>query len=411
MQSNRLATFAVLFLLVVLFGYVGYWIYTHYEREEVEVRTGESAAARRNPWLAAEQLLDRLGIRVESRSGRQYLTSPPASFGVLFVRDLGAPLPKARQDALLAWVEAGGHLVLSPGLVRDTDSGHSLLARFGITLEGNREGETEIKSGPDRKGDSETATQSKPADASETDAETEIPVISLPDSEEELHIGFDADRWFTVDSDYEHWEAPGDDAPNLLMFPWGDGRVTFLSDDRFWDNGRIGNQDHALLLARLAEGYDRAWLLYSSQMPSLPRLLWRKAPYLVTSLALLTVLLLWWMARRTGPRLYHAYDQRRDLLEHLQAAAEFAWRTDRSTGLLETGRRQVERRWLISHPRLQHMAPAERCNWLAEHTGMTARSIEQALYGDAAEGAQLIKNTTILQRLLSALHPQSGNRE
>ncbi|MEJ2593122.1 MAG: DUF4350 domain-containing protein [Candidatus Thiodiazotropha sp.] len=436
MQSNRIATVAVIFLLVSLLGFTGYWFYNNYERVEEEVRTGQSAEARRNPWLAAEQLLDRLGLRVESRSGRRYLTSPPETVGVLFVRDLGAPLPQARQDALLAWAKGGGHLVLSPGLLRESDTDHSLLARFGITLESSDATETETQDGTDQPDDTENGSQSagdrngdaqtgsQPGSGTDTATckagvkrtdghthpDTQDFVISLPDSEESLHIGFDPDRWFTVDSDYEHWEAPGDEAPNLLVFPWGSGRVTFLSDDRFWDNDRIGDQDHALLLARLADGYDRAWLLYSSQMPSLLRLLWSKAPYLLTGLGLFTLLLLWWMTRRTGPRLYRAYDQRRDLLEHLQAAAEFAWRTNSSSGLLENARRQVERRWLSSHPRLQHLAQPARCQWLADRTGMTAQRIEQALYGNAAEGAQLIKNTTILQRLMSALHPQSGKR-
>lgn len=394
MQGNRVATAAVLFLLLCLIGVFAYWFYINFESVREEVRTGLSAQARRNPWLAAERLLDRLGIQVESRSGRHYLTTPPERIGVLFVKDLGAPLPQARQDALLTWVEAGGHLVLTPGLVHDADTGHSLLARFGIE--------------PGEAGKGVSAAGSEDGAPTETASETESRFITLPDNDEELQIDFDPEHRFTVNSDYEHWEAPGDDAPNLLIFPWGEGRVTFLSDNGFWDNGRIGEQDHALLLARLSEGYDRAWLLYSSQMPSLVRLLWRKAPYLLASLALFTILLLWWMTRRTGPRLYRAYTQRRDLLEHLQAAAEFAWRTDRSTGLLESARRQVERRWLASHPHLQRLERTERCRWLAERTGLTPQTIEQALYSNQAEGGQLIKNTIILQRLLSALHPQSG---
>jgi hypothetical protein len=396
MQSNRVASFAVLFLLASLIGIFAYWFYLNFEPVEKEVRSGLSVQARRNPWLAAERLLGRLGIQVESRSGRRYLTSPPEEIGVLFVKDLGAPLPRARQDALLAWVDAGGHLVLSPGLLHDSETDHSLLARFGVELVNDI---TLV---------SETGEGAEPEPGADSATDTQL--VALPESEEDLHIGFDPERWFYVDSENEYWETPVDTGPNMLIFPWGAGRVTFLSDNRFWDNERIGDGDHALLLARLVDGYDRAWLLYSSQMPSLPRLLWHQAPYLLTSLGVLAVLLLWWMTRRTGPRLYRAWSQRRDLLEHLQAAAEFAWRTDSSSGLLENARRQVERRWLASHPRLQRLEQTERCRWLAERTGLTSQTIEQALYGSHAEGGQLIKNTTILQRLLSALHPQTRKR-
>ena len=63
-----------------------------------------------------------------------------------------------------------------------------------------------------------------------------------------------------------------------------------------------------------------------------------------------------------------------------------------------------------SHPLLQRMEQAERCQWLAERTGLTAHSIEQALYAQEGEGGQLVKRSIYLQRLLSALHPQTKKR-
>ncbi|MCU7844403.1 MAG: DUF4350 domain-containing protein [Candidatus Thiodiazotropha sp. (ex Monitilora ramsayi)] len=383
MTSNRVAWVAVLLLLLFIVGSIGYWFWQNFEPVAEQVRTDMSTPARRNPWLAAERLLGRLGVGVESRSGRQYLTTPPDETGVLFVKDLGAPLPQARQTDLLSWVERGGHLVISPGRMIDDETGHPLLQYFGIET---------------------NASLFEPEEVDET------LTIALPDSEEEMEIGFDPDRWFLVESQYDHWEIPGDGNPQLLVFPWGDGRVTFLSDNRYWDNKRIGDEDHALLLARLSAGYDRAWLLYSSQMPSLLQLLWQWAPYLSISLILLIALTLWRMMERTGPRRMLVDSQRRNLLEHLKAASEYAWSTDPSTGLLEGARRQVEKRWLATHPLLQRLEQSERCQWLAERTGLTPQSIEQALYGHESEGGQLIKTTINLQRLLSALRPQTQKR-
>jgi len=383
-MDNRLVIrLAVLILLLTLSGLIGYWVWSNFESEPYTLRSEMSTEARRNPLLAAERLLTRLGLQVESQGGRKYLNEPPPQVGLLLVKDLGAPLPAGRVNALLEWVEAGGRLVVSPGLLQDEEVSHLIMDMFGVTYVRDTGDETE-----------------------------EADSISLPGQEERpLKVDFDADAWFEVESADEYWQAPAGDAPHLLIFDWGEGQVVFLSDSDFFTNQRIGEEDHAVFLAELAADQGRAWLLYSTQMPSLPALLWRWAPYLMSSLALLGLFLLWHFGRSAGPRLCTEEGQRRNLLEHLRASAEFAWRLDPKQGSLEAARRQVEKRWLASHPQLQRLEQGARCQWLAERTGMNAGSIEQALYQGQDEGGQLIKTTAILQRLLAALHPQTHKRE
>lgn len=377
-MSNRVVTgVALVILLLAVIALTGAWIKNNFEREPYTVRSEMSTEARRNPLLAAERFLSRLGLEAESQSGRKYLNEPPPGEGLLLVKDLGAPLPPARVNALLDWVEAGGRLVVSPSLLQNDEVSHLLMDMFGVTY---------VRGAGD---------------------ETEEPVsITLPGEEDRpLRIDFNADAWFEVESADEYWQAPAGDAPNLLIFKWGDGQVVFLSDSDFFNNSRIGEEDHAVLLASLAADQPKAWLLYSTRMPSLWALLWRWAPYHLTALMLLGLFLIWRFGRPSGPRLCTGEEQRRDLLEHLRAAAEYSWRLDPKRGALEGARRQVEKRWLASHPQLQRLEPRARCEWLAARTGMNAESIEQALYRGQDEGGQLIKTTAILQRLLAALHP------
>jgi hypothetical protein len=318
----------------------------------------------------------------------------------LLVRDLGAPLPQARIDALLAWVEEGGHLIAAPGRLQDAELSRPLLERFGVTQVHLWDSE-------------ELEWFQKAMEEAETEATepTEPTSILLPgDEEEPLNIEFDNGLWFEVDYPDEYWLAPDDKTPHLLIFPYGEGYVTLLSDSDFFDNLHIGDSDHAALLAELVTGHERVWLLYSSQMPSLPQLLWRWAPYLVVSVVLFVILLIWRMGRRSGPLILSRQQQRRDLLEHLQASAEFNWRINPSAGLLLQARKQVERRWLASHPQLQRLDERARCQWLAERTGMTAEAIDLALYRSQKETGQLLKTSANLQRLLAALHPQSKKR-
>jgi hypothetical protein len=403
-NANQLAS---ALLILMLTGGLVWWFLANFKQVSYTERTAMSAEARRNPLLAAQRLLEGLGHNTESQSGRQYLIHPPQQTGVLLVRDLGAPLPQERVDDLLAWVEAGGHLIAAPGRLQDAELSRPLLERFGVSqvYQWNFEELGWLEEMI------EQAQREQTEQMEQTQQTERTTSISLPASEEEpLDVEFDSDFWFEVDYPNEYWLAPHEETPHLLIFPYGEGHVTFLSDSDYFDNRRIGDYDHAPLLAELVAGHERVWLLYSSQMPGLLQLLWRWAPYLVVSVVLFSGLLIWRMGRRSGPLIISGQQQRRDLLEHLQASAEFNWRIDPSAGLLRQVRKQVERRWLVSHPQLQRLDETARCHWLAERTGMTPEAIDLALYRSQKETGQLVKTSANLQRLLAALHSQSKKR-
>ncbi|MEW8506345.1 MAG: DUF4350 domain-containing protein [Candidatus Thiodiazotropha sp.] len=377
MTSNRAALVVLALLLLLVGALFSVWFVNNFEYVAEQVRGNMGVEARRNPLLAAERYLSRLGLSAQSQSGRQYLTQPPPQPGMLLVRDLGPPVAQPRLAALLAWVERGGALVVTPGHTVEEGGEHPLLRQFAVSIE------------------------------SEEFLEEEEPApLTLPWSEHSLQVDFDTSRWFSVDNEGSYWAAPDQHYPHLLRFPWGEGSVTFLSDNDFLSNGRIGEKDHALLLAHLAMDADRAWLLYNSQMPSLLSYLWRHAPYLMISLAFVGLLAIWRLQRSSGPLISPSVTKQRDLLEHLQASADFAWRHNPSQGLLGATRKEVERRWLASHPQMLQMDEKARCDWLQKRTGITADALHTALYSRQTETGQLIKTTTVLQRLFSALHPE-----
>ncbi|MEN8166017.1 MAG: DUF4350 domain-containing protein [Pseudomonadota bacterium] len=375
-MGNRLFA-GLLLLLSALLVWGGYWFTQNFERHSEEIRSGFSTQARRNPLLAAERYLQRLGLDVESLSGRQYLSSPPAKPGVLLVKDLGPSLPLEREARLLAWAESGGHLIASVGRLPATDEpGNHLLETLGISL---------VELNPD---------------------ESESPPLELvmPGGQQAIRVGFDRSRGLRYEGEDAHWQVPATEGYHLLNFPWGRGAITLLSDNRFLNNSRIDEHDHALFLARLVSGEGRAWLLYSSQMPSLSTLLWRNAPYLVISGGVLVLVLLWWLTYRSGPVLDQVNPQRRDLLEHLQAASEFVWGQDRSQALRQRTREQVERLWLQRHPRLGRMERSARIEWLAARTGLKSQAVQEGVYGEDNEAWMLIETSATLQRLLAVLH-------
>ena len=367
----------LLLLLLALLSILGWlWFEKNFERREEVVRSTMSIEARRNPMLAAEMFLTRLGLSVESRSGRAYLTQPPEDRGLLLVRDMGPPLTESALTNLLAWVERGGHLLAAPSTQLEAGGKDSLLEKFGVSLVV-----------PD-----------------EIEDEADQRLLDLPGLVDGLTLDVDLQRRFELDESLEA-VIPLVEDPSYLVFPWGDGFVTLISDSGVFTNNRIGKFDHARLLAHVAPDQGRVWLLYSAQMPSLLSLIWHWAPYLVLTLVLLGLLTVWWMSRSSGPRLTIQASGRRDLLEHLQASAEFAWRNDLKTGLLEGARQQVEKRWLAAHPVLIQLDGEARSEWLAKRTGLSASAIFKALYPDQLDTMQMIKNSINLQRLLAALHP------
>lgn len=100
---------AIIFLLILLFGY---YVYSNLERREVVVNIGPTSEVIRNPYLAAEQLLQQKGVDTIKYS------KPPKSedFNVdsmLIITDNRSLASRDVAEDLYEWVKSGGHLVWS----------------------------------------------------------------------------------------------------------------------------------------------------------------------------------------------------------------------------------------------------------------------------------------------------------
>jgi hypothetical protein len=384
-------------LLAGLAGWSVHWFLTNHERHSMEIRTGVSPQAMRNPFLAAEHFLSRLGIDSESISGRDHLLNPPPEPGLLLVNNLGPSLPPERERDLLNWVREGGHLVVAPGQLWDEETetgGNSLLDAFGIRLI-SIEVENEDE---EPAGDEETP---------QSEEETSVP-IDLPGYRAPLQIAFDPDLILVDRSGLADGDSRSEGNGYVLRYAVGQGRLTVLSDNRIFTNNKIGDRDHALFLAVLADNQKRAWLLYSSNMPSLLTLLWQNAPQLLISCLLLLSLIVWRMMLWTGPLIEKKSETRRNLMEHLDAAAGYAWRTDQARGMFDGTRRVLEQAWRRRHLALGRLDRRARCDWIAERAGLAPEEVEMALYGDYAGEQEFTGVSAVQQRLAGILCKDRG---
>ena len=384
-------------LLTGLAGWGVHWFLTHHERHSKDIRTGVSPQARRNPFLAAEHFLSRLDIDSKSISGRDQLLNPPREPGLLLVNNLGPSLPPEREEDLLNWVRQGGHLVVTPGQVWDEEKetgGNNLLDALGVRL---------LSLEVEDEGEEPTGVEENGQSGEKTAVSIELPGYRQP-----LQIAFDPDLILVDRSGLADGGSRAEEDGYLLRYSIGQGRLTVLSDHRIFTNDEIGEGDHALLLAVLAEGQERAWLLYSSNMPSLLRLLWQNAPQLLISCLLLFSLILWRMMLRTGPLIGKKRENRRNLMEHLDAAAGYAWRTDRARGMFDATQRALEQKWRRRHLALGRLDRRARCEWIAERAGLTPDEVEMALYGDYSGEQEFMGVSAAQQRLTEILWKDRG---
>ncbi|MCP4992799.1 MAG: DUF4350 domain-containing protein [Gammaproteobacteria bacterium] len=389
-SKNKIAIVAGLLLLLLLGGWGVFWFMDNFEQREREFRSEQSPMARLNPYLAAERYLRRVGFEVESLSGREWLINPPEEPGVLFVHHLGPSLPPEREEALLRWVDQGGRLILVARQLWDEDeltSGNSLLDRLGVQL---------VESG-DSSQDEDDPLQG-----------VDLVQLTLIDQDgeatgPEFNMGFRPNR-ILDDGDMDaSWVLEGDLGPHLMEWSWGRGWITVLSDGTLFSNEKIEKYDNAWFLSYLVEGDQKIWLLYSSNMPTLLELIWRYLPYLLIMLTLLLLLMIWRLTLHSGPRLSVGGGARRNLLEHLQAAANYVWRIDRASDLFNSSRRRVEQHWRRRHPLLDRLDQQARCDWIAEQTGLDSGAIFTALYSQPKDEQALIRISAIQQKLMRHL--------
>jgi len=334
--------------LVVTLGAALFLLF--FERVEETVETRPGAAARANGYLAAERLLNALGV--EAKSVRGPVRLPPTDHVLVLVTPrqiFGA----ARVEEILDWVARGGHLITAPRAA-GAEGEDLLLARLALAV-----------SVPEEK--------------------TEAEVLSLAPvrGAATLKVEVGAARFATTPGDAEL--TAGD---VLARYRWEKGWITVLADASFLENDRIGRHQHARFLWSLVTAPWRpagVWLVYRDRVPGLRRLLVGRAWMALVSAALLLAAWLWVRGARFGPPLPPPSTMRRSLREHLEATAEFLWRQGHGEALVAGERQAVLHAAARQHPAWVGLPEREKIRYLAELAGVPGGVVAEALDGAVAD--------------------------
>jgi len=362
-RRRNLAFGAAALALIGLF--VAIFFATH-ERVTVEQPTPPTAEARANPLHGLSLALRAAGQEVVLKGHVDFRRTPPPARGTLVLLYPEAQVETEDDSwALLDWVERGGRLVL-PMPSGDAAPSLSDMLGDGLGVEALR-------------GAAATA---------------ECPRLRLAVGVAEPVCG----TAFSVAEVGEGgfvWPKAGH--ARIARLPYGEGEVLVLShlvaltNDRLSPVGTLADAEadaeatrrrdaQTRLMAQLAGAWvegDAVWLI-SHRGGSLTALLWREGWPVILGLALALLAWLRWASQRLGPLVPAPPAHRRALMEHIDAAGQFAFRNDHGASLHAALREAVLERLAQRHA-LARLDEAALARALADRSRLPVEALASAL--------------------------------
>jgi len=365
---------------VALVTLAAVWFIGHYERETFERRTAPQPEALRNPWLAAERLLDGMGWRVEIAQEAAALDALPRGGVLILSRNRQYHLTPSRSAALFAWIDEGGYLIADASFVAPSDP---ILQAFDVRSTPRRPNLRPQPEGPD---DQPDAPPVLPQGRDDARTPVGIPgygrVLRMA-SGPPLYAGDVTPAWRVPGRN----DRAGNHSDEILEFDRGRGHVTLVNGLwRFQGPTAIEQQDHAEILVALLStrgGQVDVRIVTRLTTPTLFEWLGRNAAAALTSAAALLLLWLWRIVPRFGVPRPAPATERRSLVQHLRAMGRFLWRRHAGTALLDAARANLRRR-LAQRGVVAADAPLPAACVAVEHAlGVPARDVAHALGGGA----------------------------
>jgi len=368
MNDRRLISLLLVGLIIILTALGIKWFFNNFERQDVENNTGYSTKARLNKFLAAEYYLRKLGFNVDSDSTRIRLLDDHNQFNTILMNDYGPKLSPTHFKELIAWIENGGHLIITPSDYKYSYSendnqnidydfkNNQLLEKFGITPSYTNYDEFKNESDDNKCNDC-------------SDDEYKAPVFKL-NEQQDISIDFSSSTHL-IDRNYNaSFSLNSIYGNHLLQYDIKNGKLTVLSDNHILNNYNIGSHDHAYLLSLLINNDhssdNKILLLYNVKSDSIFSLIWKYGKEACIAFLALLIISLWSMRNRIGPLLPNHSFTNRNITEHLRAIARFSWRQDHGIQLLSQSRMTLENTLLKRYPALKPMSTRERLQHISE---------------------------------------------
>lgn len=351
--TRRTLLIALVVLVAALVVWAGIaWWKRNYERVDEWVDMPRTGEARTNPLYVLKLALRADGVKAEAM---QRLPRGRLALGerdtVLMFSDPRS-LSRNDSDALLAWVERGGHLLLrtpAPGVL----PGNAQVPIFQRL---------------------ELVQLTVPPACTGLDVRGEDP-----------HVEFCGGRRFkaldTAAAPLLRWGDP-QGGEVFMRLPHGKGTIDVLAEFDFLTNDKLKDGPHIALTRQLLAPNYRAGtmhLVYAAQMPSFWSTLLRQSWMVWGPLLLALLAWLWRRGQRFGPLLPSVVGERRSLLEHIVASGEHIYRYGYGHLLHEAARNAFLARLRRRDPQAAALTGDTQAALLAERFGISAADVRDAL--------------------------------
>lgn len=381
MNRRWLLPLGIVLLVAILVG----GFFALFERVTTTEPLPPSGEARYNPLYALGLAMKARGVAVRSHPSLDPTALALGPDDTLVLYTSPEAITEVQADRLLDWVRGGGHLVMpgpgvgtQPGALPETFGLRAITPPPAPPKDGDEDSDEDAFANDPRSDCTPLVARNPRAIEPATSTfKPGTPASALPQAPRLC-----GPRFIT---DIEGFRLHAGDPQQGYRFgrlALDRGLVTVVSSLRFLGNDSL-RQPAALELAeqvlapRLGTG--AMHLVYSADLPSLWRLLmehgWRA---LLPALLALAAWLLW-RSQRFGPAIPAPTDNRRALLEHVQAAGEFAFRRGRMSALHSAVLAHFMRRLALRDPVLAALEGETLAAALAERFGLPQERVLRAL--------------------------------
>ncbi len=388
-KNNNSNLIGYILLAAVIAG-LSWLAYSRLDYRIEEVDKGFSGEALRNPYLAAEYFLRKMGQDAEEIKLFSTNAKAPSESDTVLIPGDRTAFNRRQSDELMEWVKSGGHLIITgrANKVDDKAARDFLLDPLGIHI-GWKVVEGE-------------------------DVDREQPVsVDIEDEDYFWLIDFVDYQVIEVNSSFDQhvlWTIEDNDRIHAVQLEIGSGRITLLSDMRIFRNEYIDKYNHAEFLYSLSNDQLRhsttGRFLYSLFEDHMSLLEWlnENAKPLVYISFILIVFSLWMIVPRFGPIINIRRPVRRRFMDHLVASGNYHWRMGHYSRLLLSVRKQLSSQIQSRFPEWINLSRTDQIAQLSELSGMQSSSIENALFDTNIERVEhFVKKINVLEKLRKSI--------
>ena len=400
----------------LLLALVCWGLYHSIEFYDEDEEATWSLEALRNPYLAAQQFMQRSGIDITDVDSLVKLDQLDG-LGTLFFSDSNQVQTPRQLRQVMDWLEQGGNVIYTANAVGHDDD--LLLRTFAVTVafrEREEREDIEIRSLSETLRDYnrqiEDGKSREEIAQSMGKADDSLTRIHFADDIGELAVDFDTSRVLQhatfddaeADTEYQPFSWSNSEyGVHMMQFEVGTGLLTILSDPGVWTSYRIEERDHAYLLWLLSSKEGNFAILRLVLRDSFWTLMLRNSSELLIAAGLLLLLWMWRSGYRFGRLLPRDVSRQRALGDYFSSAAHYLWKRRQGEQLLAPLRQAVMRRASLTLGEFTRVDPPRQYQLLAERCDIEVDAIARAFTNTDFNEANFVVTVRLLKHIEQSL--------